>query len=416
MDRAGEGLIPSADRFSRVLRQRRQSAQGFSRLLQQLIGLEAKLAQYEQGEQFIEAVESNDRRLLDLAWERPENLPTIAEIRDPSAWLSRVAPARVRLNRALVSGDRTTELLARCTFPPKGTVVSCAVSGGADSLAMLVLAVAHGCAVTAVHVDHGLRAGSEVESELVAEAAERFGAAFRAERVHVEAGPNLEARAREARRAVLAADALLGHTADDQAETILLNLMRGAGLEGLGGMRPGRRPILALRRTETHQLCTDLGIDVVDDPMNRDPAFRRVRVRRELLPLLDDIARARRRTRIDPTSRAGARRGRRARRAQRGPRPDGRARLARGVACGCAPRPAGLAAWMFRSASSPGRGHGRPCARGGRGIGEGHRGRNWMACRAASAAPRPCASVRRARLGFAPHACRRSGYRRLGSG
>jgi coenzyme F420 biosynthesis associated uncharacterized protein len=95
MDRAGEGLIPSADRFSRVLRQRRQSAQGFSRLLQQLIGLEAKLAQYEQGERFIEEVESNDRRLLDLAWERPENLPTIAEIRDPSAWLSRVAPARV---------------------------------------------------------------------------------------------------------------------------------------------------------------------------------------------------------------------------------------------------------------------------------------------------------------------------------
>ncbi len=95
MDRAGEGLIPSADRFSRVLRQRRQSAQGFSRLLQQLIGLEAKLAQYEQGERFIEAVESNDRSLLELAWERPENLPTIAEIRDPSAWLSRVAPARV---------------------------------------------------------------------------------------------------------------------------------------------------------------------------------------------------------------------------------------------------------------------------------------------------------------------------------
>ncbi len=95
MDRAGEGLIPSADRFSRVLRQRRQSAQGLARLLQQLIGLEAKLAQYEQGERFIEQVEANDRRLLDLAWERPENLPTIAEIRDPSAWLSRVASARV---------------------------------------------------------------------------------------------------------------------------------------------------------------------------------------------------------------------------------------------------------------------------------------------------------------------------------
>jgi putative hydrolase len=96
MDRAGAGLIPSADRFSRVLRQRRQSAQGLARLLQQVIGLEAKLAQYEQGERFIEAVEAADTTaLLDLAWERPENLPTIAEIRDPATWIARVAPARV---------------------------------------------------------------------------------------------------------------------------------------------------------------------------------------------------------------------------------------------------------------------------------------------------------------------------------
>jgi len=95
MDRAGEGLIPSADRFSRVLRQRRQSAQGLARLLQQVIGLEAKLAQYEQGEQFIAAVETSDPKVLELAWERPENLPSIEEIRDPSAWLARVAAARV---------------------------------------------------------------------------------------------------------------------------------------------------------------------------------------------------------------------------------------------------------------------------------------------------------------------------------
>jgi putative hydrolase len=96
MDRAGAGLIPSADRFGRVLRQRRQSAQGLARLLQQLIGLEAKLAQYEQGERFIEQVEAaGDRELLAMAWDRPENLPSIAEIRDPSAWLARVTSARV---------------------------------------------------------------------------------------------------------------------------------------------------------------------------------------------------------------------------------------------------------------------------------------------------------------------------------
>ncbi len=189
-----------------------------------------------------------------------------------------------------MAGDLTTELLARCTFPPAGTPVACAVSGGADSLALLALAVARECIVTAVHVDHGLRPGSDAEGELVAAAAARFGASFRSARVEVAPGPNLEARAREARHAVLPRDTLLGHTADDQAETILLNLMRGAGLEGLGGMRPERRPILALRRSETHRLCAELGLEVVDDPTNRDLAFRRNRVRHELIPLLDDIA------------------------------------------------------------------------------------------------------------------------------
>lgn len=96
MDRAGAGLIPSAGRFSSVLRKRRQSAQGLARLLQQLVGLEAKLAQYEQGERFIEEVERvGGPSLLELAWEQPENLPSIAEIRDPQAWIDRVAPARV---------------------------------------------------------------------------------------------------------------------------------------------------------------------------------------------------------------------------------------------------------------------------------------------------------------------------------
>jgi coenzyme F420 biosynthesis associated uncharacterized protein len=96
MDRAGADLVPSAGRFSSVLRKRRQSAQGLARLLQQLVGLEAKLAQYEQGERFIEEVEgAGGPSLLELAWERPENLPSIAEIREPATWIARVAPARV---------------------------------------------------------------------------------------------------------------------------------------------------------------------------------------------------------------------------------------------------------------------------------------------------------------------------------
>jgi tRNA(Ile)-lysidine synthase len=164
------------------------------------------------------------------------------------------------------------------------------VSGGADSLALLVLAGSAGCRVTAVHVDHGLRPESSGEAEVVAAAAARFGAQFRAERAPVEPGPNLEARARHARFAALPSDVLTGHTADDQAETVLLNLLRGAGLDGLAGMGPGRHPIIGLRRAETRALCDELGLTPVRDPSNDDVLFRRNRVRHELLPLLDDVA------------------------------------------------------------------------------------------------------------------------------
>lgn len=187
--------------------------------------------------------------------------------------------------------DKRATLLARCTLPAAGTPVTCAVSGGADSLALLVLAVGAGCRVTAVHVDHGLREGSAAEADVVRDAASRYGAEFRSERVDVAAGPNLEARARAARYAVLPAGVLTGHTADDQAETVLLNLLRGAGVDGLAGMRAGpQHPILALRRHETAKVCADEGLTPVSDPSNDDRAYRRNRVRHELLPLLDDIA------------------------------------------------------------------------------------------------------------------------------
>jgi tRNA(Ile)-lysidine synthase len=183
------------------------------------------------------------------------------------------------------------ELLARCTFPDPGSPLVCGVSGGADSLALLVLAVAAGCEVTAVHVDHGLRPGSATEADVVRAAAERYGAAFRAEVVAVEAGSNLEARARAARHAALGPEAALGHTADDRAETVLVNLLRGAGLDGLAGIRPGpRHPILALRRAETVALCRAEGLQPVADPSNDDPAFLRNRVRHEVLPLLAEVA------------------------------------------------------------------------------------------------------------------------------
>ncbi len=190
-----------------------------------------------------------------------------------------------------VGGGLEDGLLARCTFPPAGTEVTCAVSGGADSLALLALAAGAGLHVTAIHVDHGLRPGSAAEADVVAAAAARFGADFRSLRVVVDDGPNLEARARDARYAALPADVCTGHTADDQAETVLLNLLRGAGGPGLAAMRPGpRRPLLGVRRAETAGLCAGLGLEPVVDPSNEDPRFRRNRIRHEVLPLLADVA------------------------------------------------------------------------------------------------------------------------------
>lgn len=188
----------------------------------------------------------------------------------------------------------TDDLLGRCSFPPPGTALDCAVSGGPDSLALLALACAAGCEVTAVHVDHGLRAGSAAEADVVADAASRFGARFRAVRAEVGPGPNLEARARAARYDALPAGVATGHTADDLAETVLLNLLRGAGLDGLTPMLRGddrvRRPLLRLRRAEARALCASLGLAPVADPSNDDPAFVRNRIRHELLPVLDAIA------------------------------------------------------------------------------------------------------------------------------
>lgn len=95
MDRAGEGLVLNADRFGRVLRERRKNGTPLTKLLQKIIGLEAKLNQYAMGEKFIEAVEATGDQALAPVWERPENLPTLAEIRDPDLWLARVQLAPV---------------------------------------------------------------------------------------------------------------------------------------------------------------------------------------------------------------------------------------------------------------------------------------------------------------------------------
>jgi tRNA(Ile)-lysidine synthase len=175
-------------------------------------------------------------------------------------------------------------------------VVAC--SGGPDSLALLALAVVVDLAPVAVYVDHGLRDESHEDGRVVARAAEQLGVPARMIAVHVEPGPNLEARARDARYDALerarvdvnASAVLVGHTADDQAETVLLNLLRGSASRGLGGMAVRRdslvRPLLGLRRADTEAVCAALALTPARDAMNDDPTFRRVWIRNEVLPAL----------------------------------------------------------------------------------------------------------------------------------
>ena len=189
--------------------------------------------------------------------------------------------------------DAALALLPRCRFPTTSGTLTCAVSGGADSLALLLLAAANRTDVLAVHVDHGLRPGSDAEGAFVHSVADAVGARFESRQVDVAPGPNLEARARAARYGALPPDALVGHTADDRAETILMHLLRGSGAAGLAALRDdSRRPILRLRRYETAQLCRSAGLTPLADPMNLDPAFTRVRVRGDVIPLLSEVARA----------------------------------------------------------------------------------------------------------------------------
>jgi tRNA(Ile)-lysidine synthase len=152
-----------------------------------------------------------------------------------------------------------------------------------------------------VHVDHGLRPGSATEAAPVAALASRLGLGFEAIRVDVAAGASLQDQARRARHRGLAevADRIgagaiaLGHTADDQAETVLMRLLTSATPWSLRAMaeREGRlaRPLLRVWREATLAYCAALGLDPVDDPSNRDPRFLRSRVRHELLPALEGV-------------------------------------------------------------------------------------------------------------------------------
>lgn len=175
------------------------------------------------------------------------------------------------------------------------------VSGGADSLALAAvtafIASRESYELEAVVVDHGLQDGS---ADIAARAVEQLaglGVDARVIRVEVGRVGGPEAAARTARLEALAgadADAvLLAHTLDDQAETVLLGLGRGSGPRSISGMaaRDGlwRRPFLGLRRADTEQICRAHGLDWWIDPHNSDPAYRRSRLRAEVMPLLEDV-------------------------------------------------------------------------------------------------------------------------------
>ena len=165
------------------------------------------------------------------------------------------------------------------------------LSGGPDSLALAAAAAAEKKDVRCVVVDHGLQDESAEVARRAVQAVEAFG--LEAEVVRVEVGEgNLEAAARSARYEALLAygsDVWVGHTADDQAETLLLGALRG----NPSGMAPrnGRivRPFLGIRRADTVGACGELGLDPWHDPMNADPAFRRVAMRNQVVPLLSEL-------------------------------------------------------------------------------------------------------------------------------
>ncbi len=183
-----------------------------------------------------------------------------------------------------------TELLDRCAFPDTREPLALGVSGGADSVAMALLARAAGRDIVIWHVDHGLRPSSAEDAEMVAAFASRLGVGFELREVDILPGADLEARAREVRYTALPGDVCVGHTADDRAETVLMNLLRGAGLVGVAArFQRVNRPLIRLRRSETHALCEAEGICIVEDEHNHDPSFTRVAVRQRLIPEITQL-------------------------------------------------------------------------------------------------------------------------------
>ncbi|HVH21469.1 MAG TPA: tRNA lysidine(34) synthetase TilS [Pseudonocardia sp.] len=209
--------------------------------------------------------------------------------------MSGVESAVAEVRRAVRSALTGLPAAARVAPP----VVAC--SGGADSLALVVATLeVTGGPVHAAVVDHALQDGSAERTAATVELLAGLGALARGYPVEVSGPGGVEAAARRARYAALLAarpdpdsPVLLGHTLDDQAETVLLGLGRGSGPRSLAGMAtwnpPWLRPLLGVRRAVTRAACAARGLSVWDDPHNADPRFTRARLRHEVLPLLEEV-------------------------------------------------------------------------------------------------------------------------------
>ena len=253
------------------------------------------MKQCKEGEDFVEAVErAGGPELFARVWEEPDHLPTLEEVRDPARWVSRLGRRRLTSPEGSTAGRAELNWRACSNAAvPRGFLSTSRWRSRAAPThwhcwRWPLPARAIPSPITSTTGSGRARRTRRTSFE---KAAARFGAGFVALKVSVETGPNLEARARAARYAALPPGVATGHTQDDQAETVLLNLLRGAGPDGLAGMRAGpTHPILALRRSDTRQLCTTLALTPVEDPSNDDVAYLRNLIRHDLLPAMSAAA------------------------------------------------------------------------------------------------------------------------------
>lgn len=181
----------------------------------------------------------------------------------------------------------TLDLLDDCEFPDGHLHLG--VSGGTDSVAMALLARAAGRPFTVWHVDHGHRPTSGDDAAFVEDLASQWGVPFELRRLDLAPPvPNFEAVARARRYEVLPDDVCVAHTATDRAETVLMNLFRGAGLGGVAArMRNVNRPVLALSRWDTGNVCVEAGIEPIHDESNDDEVRTyRARIRHSVYPAI----------------------------------------------------------------------------------------------------------------------------------